>query len=169
MYCEICGRRVQSGLSLVRVGGTNLRACAECSRGRPRAQVQPSDRIISRSKTRETKRKSAPVITRKPQRPKDVPELSLRPTRGYGKAVQRAREGKGITVDEFSRSVGIRESLVRKIEAEKITPSISDLRKIERALGIKLIEEYSEEDEAHVTGEESAVTLGEATGFERLD
>lgn len=98
---------------------------------------------------------------------REEPELSLRPKQDYGRTIHRARESKAMTVEQFSRLVGIRESLIRKIEAEKIVPSISDLKKIERLLGVRLVEEYSEEEAAHVPAKRPSLTLGEAAELRR--
>jgi len=83
--------------------------------------------------------------------------------------MHKARESKGMSVEDFSRTIGMRESLIRKAEAEKITPSISDLRKIERALGVKLVETYSDDMDTLATKSDSTLTLGEAAEMRRLN
>lgn|GEM_PF-2235826 len=169
MYCEICGKRARKRV-LVSVRGANLRVCAECAKGQTRAKIQASAQDSFPAKPMTLKsRVQLPPTRREPPRPKEVPELSLRPMLGYGQLIHRTREGKGITVEDFSRLVGIRESLIRKIESEKITPSISDLRRIERALGVRLVEQYSEEEGPTGIGGTTTVTLGEAAELRGLD
>jgi ribosome-binding protein aMBF1 (putative translation factor) len=74
-----------------------------------------------------------------------------------------------MSVEDFSQVVGMRESLIRKIEAEKITPSISDLRRIERALGVRLVEAYSDDIDTPTPKSDSTLTLGEVAKMRRLD
>jgi len=165
VYCEICGRKIFGRPTLVKVRGATLQVCGECAKGR--VAIRPQKSELSVPKPQPVRRLPRVIVERRPPKPKEEPELSLRPKQDYGRAIHKAREGKGMSIEQFSHSVGIRESLVRKIEAEKIVPSISDLKKIERILGVKLIEEYSEEEITKVSGKEPTLTLGEATELQR--
>lgn len=165
MYCEICGRKIFGRPVLVKVRGATLQACSECAKGR--VAILPQKPQLSVPKPQRARRPPRVVVARSPPKPREEPELSLRPKQDYGRAIHKAREGKDMTIEQFSRLVGIRESLVRKIEAEKIVPSISDLRKIERVLGVRLVEQYSEEETTGILGREPTLTLGEATELRR--
>lgn len=167
MYCEICGRRTQGKMSLVAVKGATLRVCAKCSEGRMKIRVQAASSSTGTVKPQVIRRAPLPSPEHKASPPKEEIELSLRPKQGYGQAIHKARGGKGLTVEDFARLVGIRESLVRKIEAEKITPSIPDLRKVERTLGVRLVEEDSDDIEAHIPKAKSPITLGEVAKLRR--
>ena len=167
MYCEICGRRILGRPALVKVRGAMLQVCSECAKGK--IAIRPQKPVLSVSKPQPARRLPQVVVARRPPKPREEPELSLRPKQDYGRAIHKAREGRGMTVEQFSRSVGIRGSLVRKIEAEKIVPSISDLKKIERILGVRLVEQYSEEEITGVAGREPTLTLGEATELRRSE
>jgi putative transcription factor len=155
-------------MSLVLVKGAKLHACAECSKGRTRVQTRIPDVDVAPVKPKVVRKEPFALPQPKPSVPKQELELSLRPMQGYGRLIHKAREGKGMSVEDFSRVVGMRESLIRKIEAEKITPSISDLRRIERALGVRLVEAYSDDMDALIPKSDSTLTLGEVAKMRRL-
>jgi len=156
-------------MSLVLVKGATLHVCAECSKGRMRVQTRVPDIDVAPVKPKVVRKEPFALPKPKPSVPKQELELSLRPMKDYGRLIHKAREGKGMSVEDFSRVVGIRESLIRKIEAEKITPSISDLRRIERALGVRLVEAYSDDIDTPTPKSDSTLTLGEVAKMRRLD
>jgi len=156
-------------MSLVLVKGATLHVCAECSRGRTKVRVHAPDVEVPPVKPKVVRKEPFAPPQPKPSVPKQELELSLRPMQGYGQLIHRAREGKGMSVQDFSRVVGMRESLVKKIEAEKITPSLPDLRRIERTLGLRLIEAYSDDIDTLTSKSESTLTLGEVAKMRRLD
>ena len=156
-------------MSLVLVKGATLHVCAECSKGRTRVQTHVPDVDVAPVKPKVVRKEPFALPKPKPSVPKQELELSLRPMKGYGRLIHKAREGKGMSVEDFSRVVGMRESLIRKIEAEKITPSISDLRRIERALGVRLVEAYSDDIDTPTPKSDSTLTLGEVAKMRRLD
>ncbi|HYA22344.1 MAG TPA: multiprotein bridging factor aMBF1 [Thermoproteota archaeon] len=169
MYCEICGRRTQGKMSLVLVRGATLHVCAECSKGRTRVRTRVPDIDVAPVKPKVVRKEPFALPQPKPSVPKQELELSLRPVQGYGRLMHKAREAKGMSVEDFSRVIGMRESLIRKAEGEKITPSISDLRKIERSLGVKLVETYSDDMDTLATKSDSTLTLGEVAKMRRLN
>ncbi len=56
-----------------------------------------------------------------------------------------------MAIRDLANLVGIKESLLRKIEGGRIPPSISDLHKLEKALKVRLVEEAEEEEESFRT------------------
>jgi putative transcription factor len=155
-------------MSLVLVKGAKLHACAECSKGRTRVRTRIPDVDVAPVKPKVVRKEPFALPKPKPSVPRQELELSLRPMQGYGRLIHKAREGKGMSVEDFSRLVGMRESLIRKIEAEKITPSISDLKRIERALGVRLVEAYSDDMDILIPKSDSTLTLGEVAKMRRL-
>jgi putative transcription factor len=60
----------------------------------------------------------------------------------YGTRVQKAREGKGLTREEFAKAINERESVIKRLEGQTIEPDEALVKKIERFLEIKLKEKY---------------------------
>jgi len=122
MHCELCGREIRRGF-LIRIEGAVLVACDDCAeRGE----------IIRRVYERE-QRKPEREYTREEQ--EDVEEVLVD---NYGRIIRRARESRGLSIQELAAKIGIKESTLRKIEDEKLVPPVDVARKLERVLGIRL-------------------------------
>lgn len=77
---------------------------------------------------------------------------------GYGRRIRRARESvkisyeeiseygkkekktRGMTIDELARKANVMASWLDRVENERISPTIAEARKLEKVLGIKLVE-----------------------------
>ena len=146
--CEMCGK--DSSLVKARIEGAELEVCNDCAR---------YGQIIS---------KPAPIRTKTIPERQNIP-LPRRKERietvvqNYAQKIKNAREKLGLTQEEFSKKLNERESIMQKIESGHFTPSIEQARKLEKELGINLIENF-EEGEVPIstpqkTGE--AYTLGD--------
>ncbi|MEM0322028.1 MAG: multiprotein-bridging factor 1 family protein [Thermoprotei archaeon] len=60
-------------------------------------------------------------------------------TDNYSKIVREARERDGATIPELALKIGIKESVLRRIEAGRLQPDIDTARKLERFLHVKLL------------------------------
>ncbi|MEM3194056.1 MAG: helix-turn-helix domain-containing protein, partial [Candidatus Bathyarchaeia archaeon] len=84
---------------------------------------------------------------------------------GFGLIVQRARERMGLTPEELGRRIGEKESVIKKIESEKIIPDIRLASKLEHALKIRILTMPAETAESVRIPSEAkinrAITLGE--------
>ena len=78
----------------------------------------------------------------------------------YGEVIRRAREAKGWTQAALAQKLRVSESIVRKLEAGKMKPSIDLAKRLERVLRIKLLEPVIEEEYVG-EDEEEVVTLGD--------
>lgn len=143
--CEICGKEIPSRPLIVRIGGAILYACRECAATKKLViPVSPTNRQTA---LRHEKQLRKPTYAPPRQKPiKSPSELSLKPVNNYGTRVREKRERSGMAIKEVARLVGIKESLLRKIEGERIAPSIADLRKLENVMKIRLVEEVTEEE-----------------------
>lgn len=85
----------------------------------------------------------------------------------YAYLVRTAREKLGLTAAELAARIKEKESVVKRVESGRLRPTIELARKLERALGVKLLEKTSEGEEAARNDEieiDVAVTLGELIG-----
>jgi putative transcription factor len=62
----------------------------------------------------------------------------------YGEMIKKAREAKGFSRKELAKILGEKESMVKRIEEEKALPYEKLREKIEKILGIKLLQKYEE-------------------------
>lgn len=80
---------------------------------------------------------------------------------GYGRLVKNAREKRGLKQEELAMKISEKESDIHAIESERREPSVALARKLERFLGITLVEE----EDIAIGGKEksssSELTLGD--------
>lgn len=59
---------------------------------------------------------------------------------GFGELIRKAREKAGLTQDQLASKLGVKVTLLKKIEREDIRPTLDLARKIEKFLKIKIID-----------------------------
>jgi len=165
MQCEMCGEEIRGPPKLVRVEGAELSVCGRC--GRFGTEVQQVRRTDIRTPPRVPGGRPAPVpapAANAPARKKrdmfDFIEGDI--VDDYAARIRRAREAKGLSQKDLAMQLMEKEHLIRKIENSELIPEEGVRRKLEKALGIRLID-------APVTGSEKkaasvlAPTLGDLT------
>jgi putative transcription factor len=77
-----------------------------------------------------------------PRRPRSEVEATevLELIEDYGATIRKARQKKRLNVEDFSRMIKEKESVVKKLEKEELNPDRRLIRKLENALGVKLLE-----------------------------
>ena len=138
MNCELCG--LKSAALNADIEGTMMNVCRDCSRF---GTVQKSVRIVVKPDKLQA----------------EEPILIL--VSEFGSIVKRAREKLGLRQDEMAKRLNERESLLHQIESEHFKPNISLARKLEKALGIKLVEHYEERHETSKKSKSDGFTLGD--------
>ncbi len=85
-----------------------------------------------------------------------------------GKLVKDAREKKGLKQSQFASMVGVKESVVHKIETSLMKPDIYTARKIEKILDIKIIEDYDDpEKSVPIDLTDENLTIGDLAKFKK--
>ncbi|MFX1511773.1 MAG: multiprotein bridging factor aMBF1 [Promethearchaeota archaeon] len=137
--CDICG--ATSPVELVKIDGANMYACPRCSKFGEKVEFSP---------TRATGRKIPPkpaTVMRTPRTP--VHRTSRMRTEktiieNYGKKIQNARKALGLTRKELGEQIFEKETLLARIETERIIPDDKVVEKLEQKLKIQLLEEMEE-------------------------
>ena len=75
-----------------------------------------------------------------PEKPRTIFETEEDLAPGYGKIIRDARAKKNLTVEELARKVFEMASFMHRVENESIRPGIGLAKKIEKALGVEIIE-----------------------------
>ncbi len=137
MICEVCGRDVPQARAVI-VEGTKLNVCPGCARfgedyrsssvgGVPVNQTV----IDQRLERRERRMKSKDIY---------AGTASVELIYDYGRVIKAAREAKSMDLGQFAASIQERKGLLAKVEANNQIPDDKLIKKIEKALDIKLME-----------------------------
>lgn len=122
--CEICGER--EARFAVMIEGAVMNACAVCAKGAKILSRKPKEKAEGGVRIVETGMVEEDIVD------------------GYGQLIKKAREDKGMSRPELAKRLNEMESYLEHIEKEKMRPTLKTARKIEKALGIKLIEKTTE-------------------------
>ena len=155
MRCEVCGREIQGPPYYRVIEGGRLTVCSQCSKfsdqewdpRRPQARKSP------------TRRRSAQP---KPRRRSDIETAeSLGLVDGYGMIIKKARQKKGLTIEDFAKKVSEKESVVKKLEKGNMNPPMNLVRKIQRELSVNILEEAESGSGSAMTRPMGPRTLGD--------
>jgi putative transcription factor len=135
MHCEVCGREIFGQPYYRVIEGGRLTVCSQCSKfsdqewdpRRPQARKSP------------TRRRSAQP---QPRRRSDIEAAeSLELMDDYGMIIKKARQKRGLSVEDFAKKISEKESVVKKLEKGDMNPPMVLVRKVQRELSINILEE----------------------------
>lgn len=137
MICEMCGKEVPVTKTVI-VEGTRLNVCPSCARfgedyrasssnGAPVTQSVIEERLQKRERRMQSK---------------DIysGSTSVELVDDYGGVIREARVAKGMDLDQFAASILEKKGTLAKIESNNLIPDDKLIKKIEKALGVKLTE-----------------------------
>ena len=161
--CEMCG--AEAFTKLVEIDHVELLACQSCAKfGKP---------VVKRPKTtvqRYAKHTQKPQVKRKPPIKKPPKKDFLHDKiliDGYGSIIQEARRAIGLGRAEFAKTIKEKETLLARIEMEKVIPTDRIVSKIERELSISLITEMADESSTVEDFIPRATTIGSIAKIKR--
>lgn len=137
MICEMCGKDVPQTRAVI-VEGTKLNVCPGCAKfgedyRSPSAGGAPVSQSVidQRLERRERRMKSKDIY---------AGTASVELVDDYGTVIREAREAKGMDLKEFAASIQEKQGMLAKVEANNLIPDDKLIKKIEKALDIKLME-----------------------------
>lgn len=146
--CDLCGNR--AFLKKYRIEGAEVLACAQCGKfgtpietPPPRRRARPTGSLGQTTTPRSDGGPSRSGGQRPPSR--RVNE-ELRLMDGYGEAIAKARQKLGLSRKELAENLFIRETLLLRIESEKVRPKDELVKKVEKALDISLMEKAGSDE-----------------------
>ncbi|MGV8176478.1 MAG: multiprotein bridging factor aMBF1 [Candidatus Bilamarchaeaceae archaeon] len=134
MLCEICGNRPAK--FVVAIEGAKITACPSCAHG---------GKILFKLEMDDGSHEAKVVSASRPIETEEVVE-------GYGQIVKRARERKGISIEELGKKLNETSNFIDHVEKEKMLPTIKLAQKLEKELGVKLIEKTMAASESVKSG-----------------
>ena len=155
MRCEVCGREIQGNPYYRVIEGGRLTVCSQCSQ----FSTQACDPARPQARKSPTRRRSAQPS---PRRRSDIDAAeSLELVEGYGMLIKKARQRKGLSVEDFAKKIREKESVVKKLEKENMNPPMNLVRKIQNALGISILEEAAKSSGSVLSRPMGPRTLGD--------
>lgn len=134
MICEMCGKNI-GRLTPIFVEGTLLNVCMDCEKfgraaGAKASAPTPLD-IEQRLAQRARRHQVKDIFD-------EAPESGI--VEEYAKLIKAAREKKGWTHEELGNKAQERKSIIAKVESGGMEPSEALAKRLERVLGVKLIQ-----------------------------
>lgn len=130
MQCEMCGKKQAEYKCMVEE--IELAVCENCSKyGEEKKQIRKQAKP-----TKATSADTKQITTR--ERTISKPQQSI--VEDYAELVKKAREKNKMTQAELAKAIAEKETILHKIESGRMAPSVTIAKKLERFLGIKLIE-----------------------------
>jgi putative transcription factor len=170
MQCEMCGETVRGTPKLVRVEGAELRVCTKCEKfGTEVQQVRRTDQVrpaapTQRSAATAVAKAAAPTTWRK----RDLFDyMEGEIAEDYSQKIRKARMEKGLSTKELALQIKEREHLIKKIENGELIPEELVRKKLEKVLGIRLIDAPITEEEKRVQSKLTP-TLGDLTTIKKV-
>lgn len=164
MQCEMCGETIRGAPKLIRVEGAELQVCMKC--GKFGTEVQQVRRTDIRAPVKPAGARPAPAPAggaaqvRHRRDMFDYMEGDV--VDDYAVRIRHAREAKGLSQKDLAMQLKEKEHLIRKIENSELIPEEDVRKKLEKALGIRLIDSMVAEDEKKLPSK-MAPTLGDLT------
>jgi putative transcription factor len=147
MLCEVCGAEIRGEPYYRIIERGRMTVCGRC------AKFGSTDWDPSRPQLRRTSARPAPRRPRNEMEAAEVMEL----VNDYGIMIKKARQKKGLSVEDFARMISEKESVVKNLERGEFTPDSKLVRKIKNTLHIDVLE-------APETGTRTRVTSRPASG-----
>jgi len=124
MRCEVCGREIRGPPFRRIIEGARMTVCARCARfgtdeWTPSAPRAPPRRQQPRSEVEAVER--------------------LELVEDYGEKIRKARQRMKMTVEDLGTKIREKESVIKKLEKEELTPDRKLVQKLRNALKIELM------------------------------
>ncbi|HII16115.1 MAG TPA: TIGR00270 family protein [Nanoarchaeota archaeon] len=141
--CEICGKTTE--LARCMIEGCEMSVCRNCARFGTASEMRTDApiRAAGAAKTPARQEEEEPAIVNASAKVKD------------------AREKKGLTQEQLAKAIAEKESVVHRIESGAMMPTLATAEKLEKFLGIKLIEKIMKIEGAAKEGKSESFTIGD--------
>lgn len=157
MPCELCGRECKGGKEAI-IDGAKMFVCPDCIKY---AEDQIPEELVKPSHQLQTQR----LIVKKTHKPeRDIfKEKSMEKelVSNWNHLIEQARKKKNLTREDLGFKIGERTVTIAKLENGDLRPSDQTIAKLEKELGISLMEEIKTVPTGTQTQVQSGYTLGD--------
>lgn len=149
-YCDICGAPIEGRPYVIKLDNAVLHVCKRC------AALYGANVVEERQ---EQPRRISPQPKRPPP-PRQESRYEI--IEEYAEVIKSARESMGLTREALASYLGVKESVLRRIESGQLMPDIQLAKKLEKALGVKLLVPARQAEEPSSSGgPRRGLTLGD--------
>ncbi|EQB65696.1 MAG: hypothetical protein AMDU3_IPLC00002G0333 [Thermoplasmatales archaeon I-plasma] len=141
MNCELCGK-VMDRYHEVIIDGVTMKVCHDCAKYGKEVTRKPL--TVQREQTPHPLQPRNFVHVSPPPPPRrrtsdDVDDAD-EPIVDFGKVIKKRREEMGLSQEELANKLQEKKNVVAKIEREEIKPDKQTARKIEKVMGVRILE-----------------------------
>jgi putative transcription factor len=136
--CPICGGKIWGRGEKVLIEGAKITVCQSCAQFGVKIKTKPKTMTSSRNAYPKPKSSTKKVV-----RIREIEE-SVEIVSDYVVRIRKARNARGLNQDQFAQKLNEKPSLLRRIEAGKVKPTIKLAKKIEEVYNIKLLKQVDE-------------------------
>jgi putative transcription factor len=136
--CPICGGKIWGRGEKVLIEGAKITVCQSCAQFGVKIRPKPKMKTVNRELRPKSKSSTGKVV-----RPREIEE-SVEIVGDYVARIRKARNSRGLNQDQFAQKLNEKPSLLRRIEAGKVEPTIKLAKKIEEVYNIKLLKQVDE-------------------------
>ena len=140
MNCEMCGRNIENPYD-VNVEGVVMQLCKNCIRFG--TIINKPKSIIKANKIEIKKDEITEIIAE-----------------DFFIKIKNARESRQLMQKDLAKEIGVKESLIHKIESGNMEPGLDLAKKFEKYLNIRLIEKQKEEL-SKIKSNKNTLTIGD--------
>ena len=163
MQCEMCGETIRGPPKLVRVEGAELQVCAKCGKFGTEVQQARRTDLFRPAGAKPAGNVKSPAVTPSAYRKRDMFDfIEGEIVDDYHVRIRNARMEKGLSQKDLAMQMKEKEHLIQKIENHDLIPEEQVRKKLEKVLGIRLIDVPDTDVEKKVPGS-MAPTLGDLT------
>lgn len=152
--CDVCGNNEATAIVLIE--GAKIAACRFCAR---------SGKILYRLHSEE---QGAPAVATRRVAPMESEEI----VDGYARIIADAMTRMKLPIAVVAERISEKESYIHSIERGKLKPTLQTARKLEKELGVKLVEKVTDEVVPMSSRNNEgfrAPTLGDAIEFQKKE
>jgi putative transcription factor len=163
MQCELCGAKIQGPAKSVRIEGAVLEVCGPCSRYG--TEVPKTQKTVPARAGTPPRRGAPPAPVRRRRDVLDLIEGEI--VDDYGDRIRKARMERGWSQKDLAMELKEKELLIKKIEKGDLIPEDDVRIKLEKTLGIRLIDVPADIEEKKKAGK-VVPTLGDVISIRKI-
>jgi putative transcription factor len=151
MRCEICGKTIIGRPLRVKIDGSVMQTCKDCSKF-GKVQKEPPRSVRPRT----------------PPRSFRVREPSYEVSEDFKTIIRVGREKKGWSREDLAKKIYEKTSVINRVESGKMVPDIKLAKKLEKALNVQLLDKIEDEQpEDNVSSRKAGTTIGDIAHIKR--